>query len=400
MKSRNKFNILLVSYFCPTRAHAGGLRILDIYRLIKQKDPDIQIDIFTFHRPSIDWQIEDIYNIFDNVYLSDEEALSLDNLVILREELSLQYDIVDLQFHQSGFYIDEYRKIGKRILFTPMESLVKVFYLDIYRYLKNPVRFGLRELANSFARAFQEINFCRKVDAVVCVSKPDASFLKNFIPNKNIFALETGLSSLEFSNALQDNYIPLSAKNRDKTVLYVAYFGSQTNIDALKWFLKDVHPVISSVVPEYVLKVIGRGDLSLFQQCPYSNVEIIGPVNELESFIRSACIGIAPALSGSGFRGKINQYAIYGIPSVASNIAADGLVYQDRDSILIAKNSKQFAENCIRLLVDDNLNDKIAESSRIICKSNYTWHSKWYQIKMIYSLPIIVLVLCQIKWVS
>ena len=54
------------------------------------------------------------------------------------------------------------------------------------------------------------------------------------------------------------------------------------------------------------------------------NCTLVGEVDSLEPFIKNASIGIAPALSGSGFRGKINQYSINFIPTVASKLAAKG----------------------------------------------------------------------------
>ena len=61
--------ILLVSYYFPTRAHAGGLRILDMYSKIKEQSPDTIIDLFSFERPEIDWKIDTAENIFDTCLL-------------------------------------------------------------------------------------------------------------------------------------------------------------------------------------------------------------------------------------------------------------------------------------------------------------------------------------------
>ena len=97
-QSRFTSKILLVSYYCPTRAHAGGLRILDIYAYLKEANPSLQVDLYTHHRPSIDWSIDECSKLFDNVYLAPGEELTVDGLAALGCPESY-YDVIDLQFH-------------------------------------------------------------------------------------------------------------------------------------------------------------------------------------------------------------------------------------------------------------------------------------------------------------
>lgn len=381
-----RYRILLVSYYCPTRAHAGGLRILDMYALLRRMCPEVQLDLFTHHRPQIDWSIDEVHSIFDNVYMCEQEDLSPDAFAALASDRSICYDVVDLQFHQSAYYLAAYRKIGHKILFTPMESQAKVLYLEMQEQIRRTGKVGLRKLAVLFKMAFEEISFCRKADAVVCVSKTDAAFIRAVGGGRHVRGIETGLSPFEFSNALSDNFVPPRSKDRSKSIVYVAYFGSETNVKALEWFLMCVHPDIVKAVPGYKLVVVGRGDLSAFHSYAGESVQLVGEVPELEPFIRDANHGIAPALGGSGFRGKVNQYAVLGIPSVTSRIAHKGLAYRDRQSILIADAPEDFARCCIQLLQDDKLNDAIAAAARRVCIAAYGWQTKWPDIATTYGV--------------
>ncbi len=380
------YRILLVSYYCPTRAHAGGLRILDMYALLKRMCPEVQLDLFTHLRPQIDWSINEVHSIFDNVYICENEDLTPDALTTFLPSRSISYDVVDLQFHQSAYHIAAYRKIGHKILFTPMESQAKILFLEMQEHIRRTRKVGLRKFAVLFKMALEEISFCRKSDAVVCVSKADAAFIRKVGGGRHVREIETGLSPFEFSNALSDNFVPPCCKDRSKSIIYVAYFGSETNVKALEWFLVNIHPNIVKAVPDYKLLVVGRGDLTAFQSYADASVELVGEVPVLEPYIRDANHGIAPALGGSGFRGKINQYAILGIPTVTSRIAHKGLAYRDGHSILIADAPEDFAQCCIRLLQDDKLNDMIAVEARRLCIETYGWQSKWPSIAAIYGV--------------
>ncbi len=74
-----------------------------------------------------------------------------------------------------------------------------------------------------------------------------------------------------------------------------AYFGSQTNLDALDWYLRDVHPHVKAAHPDYRLRVAGRG-LAQLPAHADENVDLVGEVSSLEAELAHAWVGIAPAL--------------------------------------------------------------------------------------------------------
>lgn len=380
------FRILLVSYYCPTRAHAGGLRILDMYSLIKKQNPGVQIDIFTHYRPEIDWSLDDVNKVFDNAYLSPSETLDLSAFESLNQA-SAAYDLIDIQFHLQVDQINSFRKIGKKIIFTPMESLAKSSFIDWEN--SNTVASGsLNEFKKILppANVVEELNIIKSVDEVVCVSLPDAAFLRALSGSRKVKWIETGISELEFPEAFSENFKVIKSADRPCRILYVAYFGSETNVHALRWFLDYVHPIVKNAVSDYKLTVVGRGDLSSFTKEKDNSLEIIGEVPNLAPYIQKSRAGIAPSISGSGFRGKVNQYSLFGVPSVVTPIAAEGLVYKDGVNIFIAEKPKDFAERCRLLLTDFKLNDQMGESARNLCLKRYSWQARWKTIKKVYSL--------------
>ncbi len=380
--------ILLVSFYCPTRAHAGGLRILDLYDFIHKNYPLVEIDIYTHHRPDIDWKINDIYDIFDNVYLSSSEDLSPKGLELLIGK-KLSYDVVDLQFHQCGYNIDSYREIGGKVIYTPMESLAKSFYLDVRTKSVIKNLFLLSNTARSLHYAAEELTFLPKVDEVICVSKTDAAFLKSITSCRNIRGLDTCISGFEFASSLSPEFVTTPSSERDISILYIAYFGSETNINALHWYLDKVHPIIKEDIPGYKITIVGRGDLSSFKNRVDSSIDIIGEVDSLPPYIINSRVCIAPALGGAGFRGKINQYSVMGLPTVASPISIRGLSYKHGKNIFVAERYSDFAEYCILLLNDTELNDKMGSAARELCLSQYTWQSKSKIIRNIYNLGVL-----------
>ena len=96
--------------------------------------------------------------------------------------------------------------------------------------------------------------------------------------------------------------------------------------------------------------------------------------------------GLVLALHGSGFRGKINQYALCGLPSVSTSLGATGLSYMNGEDILIADGAQAFADECISILTKDKDAQRLASAARKRALNCYTWHAIWPSIASIYGL--------------
>ena len=376
-----KKRILLVSYYCPTRAHAGGLRILDVYRHLKNDFDNTDIVLFTFKRPEIDWQYKDLEEIFDVVCFSDSEELSYKNYVEKSGDKE-KFDVVDFQFLEAAEQANTYRDIAGKIIFTPMELMEKTLFDMSYMKSDNAPEHWI----NIFLLAVRELMCARYVDQIVCVSQSDADFLKKITATDNVISLDTCLSEIEFPEIKHGGYVRNVTAENGNSIIYVAYFGSDTNVKALHWFLDNIHPIIKQRVPDYVINVVGRGDLSSFSEYGDECIKLIGEVDALGDYIKLSKVGIAPVVYGAGFRGKINQYAIYHVPCVATNLATQGLKYRNGEDIFITDDSACFADYCCRLLLDKDLNKRMGDNANDTCMTNYTWNSKNEEIKNIYNL--------------
>lgn len=355
---------------------------MDIYSKIREHYPSARLDLLTVARPHIDGDISDIYQIFNNVYFGKDGELSPEDVRAKGSEKPTIYDLVDFQFHEVGKYIREFRRISSFAIFTPMESQAKKTYNFLLRLVQTRSALKIKPFKQLITSTLEEIRWARDADSVICVSKSDATALRLASLNSRIDYLETGISELEFSPIPPRNNI----YRHSNSVIFVASFESATNIEALLWYLICVHPKIKQRVPDYIFKIIGRGDLSFVTDFIDNNVEIVGSVVNLQESMLGSTVGVAPALSGAGFRGKINQYSFLEIPTVASPLASRGMLYRDGESILIGGTDNQFADKCVELLTDQQLRNQIALKANAICTENYSWKSKWGKIMKIYRL--------------
>jgi hypothetical protein len=327
--------ILLVTQYAPSFSHAGGLRVRDIYEQIRAMKPDLRIDLYAEANPAIDGDLSGLGDIFDNVYFEEPGALSLAAFQ-LKAGFSERYDLVDLQFHNAGRLAKHFRAIGKHLLFTPMECLSRSFFDIIRKKIDVENRIDIKDIFGLIHYAIDELRIMKSVDQTVTVSDADANFLKRISANSVVTHISTGLSKYEFSNELEDRFLPRDFSVKRQKLVYSAYFGSDTNVVGLRWYLTEVHPIVLKFCPEYELMVVGRGDLAWLISQVIPGVTVVGEVPFMSPILEQARGGLVLALHGSGFRGKINQYSICGVPTVRTNLGVTGLDYTDGVKILIS----------------------------------------------------------------
>jgi glycosyltransferase involved in cell wall biosynthesis len=382
--SRRPNTILLVSYYAPSRSHAGGLRILDAYGEIRARFPHVKLTLVSARHREVDGDISILSDLFDTVHFCEPDRFSA---VTIKRALAdnKTYDLVDLQFQQAGLLAADLRALGKRLIFTPMEVLSRSdFDLVVKQTLEGS--FPLNKFFSLIHRGAEERQIMQSVDATVCVSDADAEFMTRFAGRSAITYFPTGLSPTEFGAQLKTGFKSVPIAARKKRLVFAAYFGSETNSRGLEWYLKEVHPQVLKACPDYNLAVVGRGDTTALEAMGATSVSFIGEVPKLSPVLEQCKAGLVLALHGSGFRGKINQYSLCGMPSVSTSLGATGLSYEDGKDILIANDPQEFAAKCIRLLSDDGFTQRLGDAARKRALGDYTWAAVWPQVAAVYGL--------------
>jgi glycosyltransferase involved in cell wall biosynthesis len=92
------------------------------------------------------------------------------------------------------------------------------------------------------------------------------------------------------------------------------------------------------------------------------SIEARGYVEALGPFYDACRLSVAPLRYGAGIKGKIVSSLSYGVPVVASSIAAEGMGLKHGEHILVADTPEAFADETLRLYTDDELWRRLSDN--------------------------------------
>jgi glycosyltransferase involved in cell wall biosynthesis len=359
---------LFVSGMFPSTAHGGGLRLFDIIHHFSRRS---QIDLYSVYREDLDGpSLARLSPLLAAARLvRSDELAAADVEAWLRRLGRGGYDAVHFEYPQAAPLIPALRRHGRRSFFTLVECLTLAALIDVDR-----ARTGaeLAAAAVQFVRRYAvERSALDAAHHGIAVTAVDAAFAQRCFGAKPLL-VPTCVSDEEIRRHLRPDTDPAGL-----SALFVGYYDHYPNVDALAWYLEGVHSRVAARLPGYRLRVVGRGNLSHLRARWGADARIdwVGPVDDLVPELQAARIGLAPVISGAGIRGKINQHAVAGRPTVSTSIGAFGLPYRHGESILVADSPAAFADAVADLLSDDALWRRLSARCRQLVDEHFSWSS-------------------------
>lgn len=365
-------NILLVTDGPLSDKHAGGLRLIRIYSIIKQLNPSVHLYQLSILREPTKIEVIAIFEKQFSIQVNEQGAQK--NFQQFLSGCDVEFSIVELSSVQVYRFLSCIRRYQSDadIILTLMESQVRACGILLPRFKPQNIKHWKR-LVSNIKWALYELYYIYQSDLSITVSIADYEVLKSFNISKKKLK---NLTTFE-PNILKTGTVEIDATQSNatkKVIIFFAYFGSKTNIESLRWFIEKVHIDLCKLHPDYKLHICGAGitpELTEYLSC-FEQIVIVGEVENIDDALLKHTIGIAPALSGSGVRGKIHQYSSYFMATVATSIATEGLQYIPNKSILIADDEKNYFDCCNFLLENSSLRIRIASGAFHTYQRYYT----------------------------
>jgi GT2 family glycosyltransferase len=144
-------------------------------------------------------------------------------------------------------------------------------------------------------------------------------------------------------------------------LLFVGSFQHRPNADAVRFFAREVLPVVRRSLPGVGLSVVGEGAPAELGDC--EGVRALGYVPDLGPLYARSRVFVAPLRFGAGMKGKVGEALSYGLPVVTTGVGAEGMFLRDGEEALVADTAEEFAAAVVRLYTDEALWRRVSSNA-------------------------------------
>ncbi|SMC61496.1 glycosyltransferase [Moheibacter sediminis] len=165
----------------------------------------------------------------------------------------------------------------------------------------------------------------------------------------------------------------------------IAFFGKMDyppNIDAVKWYAKNVLPFLPAEVKFYIVGGSpGKSILKLENQ--YKNIEVTGYLDNPYDLLSKCLAVVAPMQTGGGIQNKVLETMALGQVNILSSLAANPIGGVDKKDFLIAETAEEHIEFVKLMYSNPLLRNEIGNNARNLIKQNFSWEKNKKSLKEI-----------------
>ena len=210
----------------------------------------------------------------------------------------------------------------------------------------------------------RELQLMRQADLTLVVSRFEADLLRQEAPGVDVRVLSN-------IHAVHDRGRPFHAR---KDLLFIGNFFHVPNEDGVRWFAESTLPEIRRRLGDVRLQVIG--DLTdAMRSFSAEGVQVLGHVKDIEPYLQSCRLSVAPLRYGAGVKGKINTAMSYGLPVVSTTIGCEGMHLQNEVDVLVADDASTMADAVCRLYEDEHLWEQLSQAGRANIQRHFSFET-------------------------
>lgn len=243
----------------------------------------------------------------------------------------------------------------------------------------NPLMRGFAGIEWPKLRDF-EIAAMRRADVTLAVSDADRDAFVSLAPDlaDKVVTVPIGVDT---------DYFTVAERRPDaQTILSIGTMSWLPNVDAMRWFVSEILPLIRAKKPGAHVCIVGANPaiqvVALGKRDPA--VVISGTVPDVRPYAKECGVFVVPLRSGSGVRVKILNALAMGLPVVSTRIGAEGIAVTHGENILIADTPHQFADAVCRVLHDRAFADRLGANGRALVEEKYTWDAVGKRLHAVY----------------
>lgn len=216
----------------------------------------------------------------------------------------------------------------------------------------------------------------RRVDACVVTSDREIKALNSCAPDTPVAVVPNAVDLDYFA----PSYTPVDPH----TIIFSGNLHYRPNLDAARYFIDAIWPLVHGRYPNATLTLTGRTDGIDTRSLMSPGVALLGQVPDVRPHMSRAGVVVAPIRIGGGTRLKVVEALAMGKPMVSTAVGCEGVAVRDGEHLLIADDAHTFASRIFDVFENTALADALGESGRRLMERNYSWELAGGRLEALY----------------
>jgi len=233
-----------------------------------------------------------------------------------------------------------------------------------------------------------EARIVREFDSTLAVTEPDlralVEALQEYCPdypvaNAPITVIPIAVDTRQF--------LPVARRADSLKVLTMGTLYYPPNADGIRWFFREVFPLICREIPQTKLTIVGKNppkDFLQFAQESQGSIVVTGYVPDLDPYFAESCLMVIPVWAGGGMRVRILEAFTRGMPVVTTTVGLEGIQAKPGSDVLVADTPVEFANAVVELLMDRELQARLSLNGRRLAEEKYDWQVVLSRLEDVY----------------
>lgn len=256
---------------------------------------------------------------------------------------SNHFDLVQTEYNVMHHYAHLFQNIKSLINFHDVSTKMH----------ESGVLLGRKSNKKSFQLAKKvESSIANKFDCVITLTNEDKNYLIKLGCEKDIYVIPPQIKELE----------KLNSNKVLNSICFIGSFNREPNLNAVEIIIDSIFPYLDTKI---TFNIVGKGmPLKLASRIKSHNrLNYLGFIEDIDSFISSQILMVAPISIGSGLKMKIPHSLNCGTPVITTFLGAEGIEV-NKDNGLFVTVIKNFAKQINELMKDQQKLIKMGEKGR------------------------------------
>jgi glycosyltransferase involved in cell wall biosynthesis len=217
-------------------------------------------------------------------------------------------------------------------------------------------------LQRALARKTQELALVRAADRTLVVSETEREVLVEACPDAVVHVVAN-------VHDAPGSQCPFDQRSG---VLFVGGLAHAPNVDAVRYLLDGVWPLVREASPELRLTIVGTDAPSWLRSRDLEGVLVAGAVPEVRPYLDACRVSVAPLRFGAGVKGKVLASLGRGVPVVGTAIAFEGIPAADGREVLFADDAETIARALVRLHGQRTLWQQLSDAAPALVANHFS----------------------------